>query len=155
MLAGLILAYRTLGGTAARPVDAGVALRAGHDATAAASTELARILDEGAPPGGGPAHPGRTALQGLRRRLDAAAQSLERIDVTSLDEPRAGAHALIAVAADELGWAVRLCAAPAYGSSAGMQGAADALRAHAETCLRDGAALLDASAAPEEVERSR
>ena len=150
-----MVAYRTLGGSAARPVDADMALRAAFDATAAASSDLSRVLEAGAPLGGAPMNRQRGGLQALRRRLDGAAQQLERIDITSLDERHAGAHALIAVAADELGWAVRLGAAPAYGASAGMQQAADALRAHATNCLRDGGALLEASGAAEEVERSR
>ena len=154
IVAGLILAYRTLGGTASRPVDPATALRAGLAATAGASAELASLLDEGAPLGAGPAHP-RGALIAMRRRLDAATQQLERVDAATLDDEPASAHALLVVAADELAWAVRLCAGSAYGTSQGMQQAADALRAHAAACLRDASALLETSARAEEVERSR
>ena len=153
ILVGLVLAYRTLGGTASQPVEPRTALRAGLDATAAASAELAAILDGGAPLGAGTGHPVRGALQSLRRRVDAAAQQVERIDAASLGDDLAGAHALAAVAVDELGWAVRLCAGPSYASSLGMQQAADALRAHADLCLRDGIARVERSGVAEEGQR--
>ena len=155
ILAGLVLAYRTMGGTATRQIEPGAALRASLTAASDLAAELRRTLAEGAPLGASPAGPVRGGLQALRRRLDATAQQLERIDVATLEEQPAAVHALIAVAVDELGWAVRLCAAPAYASSQGMHDAAGALQTHAAACLRDAAAALEPSAVAEEGEGSR
>lgn len=151
VLAGLVLAYRTLGGASAAAVDARALLRAvlaGAHSAGAEVTELAA-----APPLIGPRGPSApNAAKAVRRRLTGLAQQLETVDVASLDERDAGAHALLAVAVDELVWAAGICADESFSASDGMRAAVVALRDHATRCLHDAARVLVPSAPAEEVE---
>ena len=153
VLAGLVLAYRTLGGASGGAIDAGAlllsALGDAHDAAA----ELSKLAS--APPlagAGGPSAPNPARL--VRRRLTSLAQQLETVDVAPLDEHNAGAHALLAVAVDELVWAAAMCADDTFSTSDGMRTASAALRDHAIRCLHDAARILVRSAPGEEVERA-
>ena len=144
----LVAAYRLLGGSATRPVDPHVLLRAARDGAAAAVTELSETTDRGLPP-----EPGRASevLKPVRRRVDTASQQLQQIDVVHLGDDAAAAHALLAVAVDELSWALRLLQTPAYTGSAGMHQAFVALFEHAAQCVREAGAVDLGSVAPEEV----
>ena len=144
----LVAAYRMLGGSASRPVDPHVLLRAARDGAASALSELTETADRGLPQ-----EPGRAAdvLKPVRRRLDAASQQLQQVDVIRLGDDAAAAHALLAVAVDELSWAVRMLQSSAYAGSAGMQQACDALTEHAAQCLREASAVDLGSVVAEEV----
>lgn len=152
VLAGLILAYRTLGRGAATAVDPVALMRtvltaAGADV--AALDELATAMPLL------PTPPSAIATaRTLRRRFAALAQQLEGMDVATLDDARAGTHALLAVALDELVWAASLCADENYGTGEGMHTAVSALRTHAGRCLQDAAPLLGTSVGAKEVERA-
>lgn len=152
VLAGLIMAYRTLGRGAAATVDPVALMRtvltaAGADV--AALDELATAMPLL------PTPPSAIATaRTLRRRFLALAQQLEGVDVAALDDAHAGTHALLAAALDELVWAASLCADENYGTGEGMRTAVSALRTHAGRCLQDAAPLLSTSAVAEEVERA-
>ena len=153
ILAGLVLAYRTLGGASGGAIDvSALLLRVLGDAHGAAA-ELSELA--GAPPlagAGGPSAPNPARL--VRRRLTGLAQQLETVDVMGLDEHDAGAHALLAVAVDELVWAAGICADDTFSASEGMRTANAALRDHATRCLHDAAQILVQSSPPEESERT-
>jgi hypothetical protein len=154
VLAGLILAYRSLGGAAAsRSVDPQLVLRVTLDGTRSAVADLEETV-AAAPLLGARAVAAQGSARSLRRRLGGLGQQLAAIDAPSFDEPLATAHALLTVAVDELGWAAALCAGDSYAAAEGMRTAARALCAHAQSCLGDAAPLITASAAAEEVERS-
>lgn len=151
VLAGLVFAYRTFGGASGGAVDAGALLRRALGAARDAETELRELA--AAPPlagAGGPSAPNPARL--VRRRLTGLAQQLETVDVMSLDEHDAGAHALLAVAVDELVWAAGMCADDAFSAGEGMRTAVAALESHATSCLDDAARILGPS--PEELERA-
>lgn len=155
ILLGLIAAYRTLGGAAASEVNGTALMRSALSDATAVATELSSALQHPVIGAGQHPDPLRGAAAAWRRRSEGQAQQLARIDAAALDEPRAAAQALLAVAVDELAWAARLCAADAYASSEGMQAAAGVLCEHAHACLREAAALLGESGVAKEGERSR
>ena len=128
VVAGLIVAYRSIGRPATKIVDPLAVLRAVLDAATASS-----------------ATDSQDAARGARRRLEACAQELERVDASSLDEAGYGARAQLAVALDELVWWARLAEVGAEGSGLGMQRAAGALREDALRCLDDAGRTLAAS----------
>ena len=152
VLAGLVLAYRTLGGASSAPIDGRALLLLVLAAARTAAAELDE-LSLAAPLIGarGPAAP--DPANALRRRMLGLAQQLETIDVASLDEHDAGAHALLAVAVDELVWGAGICAGDTFSASEGMRTANAVLRDHATRCLHDAARILVQSAPPEELER--
>lgn len=153
VLAGLILAYRTLGGASGAAPDGSALLLAALGAAQGAAAELSELA--AAPPLAGPGGPSASNPARLvRRRLTGVAQQLETVDVMSLDEQDAGAHALLAVAVDELVWAAGICADDTFSASEGMRTASAALRDHATRCLHDAARILVRSAPAEEVERA-
>lgn len=155
VVAGLFLAYRMFGGAAAsRPVDALLLLRTALDAGRTAAADL-RESAATAPLLGPRAVAAQGTARALRRRLSGVGQQLLAIDAPALEEPAATAHALLSLAVEELGWAAALCGSDGFAAGDGMRAAADALVAHATSCLDDAAPLLDASAAAEEVERPR
>lgn len=151
VFAGLVLAYRSLGRDTAAHVDPSALMRSVLTAAGGAASELDE-LTAAMPPLPPPPPSLLNSAKGLRRRLTGFSQQLEAVDVAALDESHAGAHALVAVAVDELMWAASLCTDEHYGAGDGMRAAADALRAHAGRCLQDAAPLLSASAVAEEVE---
>lgn len=153
VLAGLVLAYRTFGGASGGAIDVAALLRRALADANEAAAELSELA--AAPPlagAGGPSAPNPAKL--LRRRLTGLTQQLETVDVMSLDEHDAGAHALIAVAVDELVWAAGICADDAFSAGEGMRTAVTALVGHATSCLHDAARILVRSAPGEEVERA-
>lgn len=152
VLAGLVLAYRTLGGADRAPPDARALLLPVLAAAHSAAAEL-NTLSAAAPLIGarGPATP--NPAKALRRQMGGLAQQLETLDVASLDEHDSGAHALLAVAVTELEWAAGMCADDAFDSGEGMRSAVLALCGHAALCLDDASRILVESAPPEEVER--
>ena len=150
VLAGLVLAYRTFGGASGGAIDVhALLLRVLGDAHLAAA-ELSDLA--AAPPLAGARGPAPNAAKVWRRRLTGLLQQLESVDVVSLDERESGAHALLAVAVDELGWAAGIGADDTFSASDGMRTAAAALRDHATRCLTDAARILGSSAPAEEVE---
>ena len=153
VLAGLVLAYRTFGGASGAAIAvSALLLRVLADANNAVVelTELAA-----APPLAGARGPSApNPANAVRRRLTGLAQQLETVDAASLDEHTAGAHALLAVAVDELVWAAGMCADDTFSASEGMRTAVAALDAHATSCLDDAARLLVESSPSEEVERA-
>ncbi|HEX6539422.1 MAG TPA: hypothetical protein VF155_09600 [Candidatus Dormibacteraeota bacterium] len=152
VLAGLILAYRTLGRGTAATLDPVALMRT---VLSAAGDDLAGLGELATATPLLPTPPSAIATaRTLRRRFGALAQQLQGVDVVALDDSSAGAHALLAVAVDELVWAASLCADENYGSGDGMRAAVGALRTHAARCLQDAAPLLRASAVAEEVERA-
>ena len=153
VLAGLVFAYRTFGGASSGVVDVhALLLRVlGHAHLAAA--ELSELA--AAPPltsARGPAGP--NPAKALRRRLTGLSQQLETVDIASLDERNSAAHALLAVAVDELVWAAGMCADDAFSSGEGMRTAVAALVGHATRCLSDAGQILVRSAPSEEIERA-
>lgn len=153
VLAGLVLAYRTLGGASSAPVDGRALLLLVLAAAQSAAAELTE-LSRAAPLIGARRPAAPNPSNALRRRMLGLAQQLETIDVASLDEHDAGAHALLDVAVDELVWAAGICADDTFSASEGMRTANAALRDHATRCLHDAARILAQSAAVEEVERT-
>ena len=153
VLAGLVLAYRTLGGASGGAIDvSALLLRVLGDARLAAA-ELSELAS--APPlAGARGQAAPNPARALRRKLTGLSQQLESVDVVALDERDSGAHALLAVAVDELGWAAGICADDTFGASEGMRTANAALRDHAVQCLHDAAGILAQSAPAEEVERA-
>ena len=152
VLFGLVLAYRTFGGASSAAIDVHALLLTVLDGAHGAAAELTELA--AAAPLIGLRSPGApNPAKALRRRISGLAQQLETVDVASLDEADAGAHALLAVAVDELVWAAGMCADDAFGAGDGMRTAVVALRDHATRCLHDAAAILVRSA-PEEVERA-
>jgi hypothetical protein len=153
VLGGLVLAYRTFGGASAAAVDAPALLRTVLAAARPAATEL-HELSLAAPLIGarGPAAPNPAKV--VRRRLSGLSLQLESVDVGSLDDRYAGAHALLAAAVDELVWAAGMCADDTFSASEGMRTAVAALDGHAASCLHDAGRILESSAPAEEVERA-
>ena len=155
VLAGLILAYRSLGGAAAsRTIDPLVLLRAALDASRNAAADLEESA-AAAPLVGPRAVAAQGAARALRRRLSGVGQQLLTIDPPTLDERCAAAHASLTVAVDELGWAAALCASDGYAAGDGMRAAVRTLCSHAVSCLDEAAPLLSVSTASEVVERTR
>ena len=148
----LVLAYRSFGGAASRPPDPValmlVALAGGETAAAALDEAVASgSVVSGAATG----QQSPDSLRGARRLLDGCGQQLQQLDPAVLGEPSAGAHALLSVAVDELGWAVRLLQTPGYAGGAGMQAAVADLLTHAVRCLSDARGMLPWSDAAEVV----
>ena len=150
VLAGLVLAYRSLGRPAAVTIDSAAVLRSTLTATEAAASDLAEVAGA-APMIGARAGSSAASAKALRRRLTGLSQQLELVDPHELDERDQSAHALLEVSIDELSSAVGMCATDAYASSDGMRTAVSALLDHAGRCLQDAAALV---ASAEEVERA-
>ena len=153
VLAGLVLAYRTLGGASGGQIDVRALLLAALGDAHDTAAELSHLADE--PPltgAGGQSAPNPARL--VRRRLTGVAQQLETVDVASLDEQCASAHALLSVAVDELVWAAGMSADDAFSSGEGMRTAVAALVGHATRCLNDAGQILVRSAPAEEVERA-
>lgn len=152
VLFGLVLAYRTFGGSSSAAIDVHALLRTVLDGAQRAAAELSELSV--AAPLIGPRGPGApNPAKALRRRLSGLAQQLETVDVAALDEDDGSAHALLSVAVDELVWAAGMCAGDTFSASEGMRTAVVALRDHATRCLHDAARMLVGSA-PEEVERA-
>jgi len=137
VVAGLILAYRSIGRPATQIVDPLAVLRAVLDAAIAAS-----------------AADSHDASHGARRRIEACAQQLETIDASSLDEAGDDARAKLAVAVDELIWWTRLSERGAQSPSPGIQRAAGALHEDALHCLDGAGRALASSEAAKVRERS-
>ena len=153
VLGGLVLAYRTFGGASGAAIDVGaLLLRVLGDAHLGVA-ELSELA-AAAPLAGarGPSAP--NPAKALHRRLTSLSHQLESVDGVSLDERAAGAHALLAVAVDELVWAAGICADDSFGAAEGMRTASAALRDHAVRCLHDAAGILAQSFPAEEVERA-
>ncbi|MBV8527377.1 MAG: hypothetical protein JOZ75_03590 [Candidatus Dormibacteraeota bacterium] len=153
VLFGLVLAYRTFGGAAAAAIDVAATLRAVLDAAQGAGRDL-QHLSEAPPSLGARAAGAPNPAKALRRRLSGLSQQLETIDAACLDEHESGAHALLAVAVDELVWAAGMCADDTFSASEGMRTAVATLGDHARSCLGDAALILGSSAPAEEVERA-
>ncbi|MFN2582898.1 MAG: hypothetical protein ABR498_09185 [Candidatus Dormibacteria bacterium] len=143
-LAGLVVAYRMFGGSSTSDVDVAAVMRTAGGALLTLSADLEEWTHE--------REPGTSST--LRRRAEAQAQQLERVDPVELDDAAARVHALLATAADELSWAARVCAAQGFAGSEGLQHAADVLIAHARSCLAQVTASAPAaSGAAEERDR--
>ncbi|MGH7687526.1 MAG: hypothetical protein ACREN2_12025 [Candidatus Dormibacteria bacterium] len=150
VLAGLVLAYRSLGRPAAVTIESAAVLRSTLTATERAASDLAELA-RAAPMIGADAGSEAGTAKALRRRLTGLSQQLELVDPHELDESDESAHALLEVSIDELSSAAGMCATDAYASSDGMRTAVSALLEHAGRCLHDAATLV---ASAEEVERA-
>lgn len=150
VLAGLVIAYRSLGRPAAVTIDSAAVLRSTLASTEAAASDLADLAGV-APLIGARAASSAGNAKALRRRLTGLSQQLELVNPHELDERDQSAHALLEVSIDELGSAAGMCATDAYASSDGMRTAVSALLEHAGNCLQDATALV---ASAEEVERA-
>lgn len=129
ILAGLVVAYRSLGRPASEVVDPQQLMRivldaAREDATAAS---------------------GRDALRSARRRIEACLQQLERIDVAAVDENGYAVRSRLVLALNELSWWIRLRESDSYVAGTGMARAAGVLHRDATARLDEAGRLLEAS----------
>jgi hypothetical protein len=129
ILAGLVVAYRSLGRPATEVVDPTRVMRVVLDAARDAATTA----------------PGRDALRDARRRIEGCLQQLERIDVGSLDENGYAVKTRLVLALNELSWWARLRESDAYVADTGMEGAADLLHRDAAARLDEVKGLLESS----------
>lgn len=121
---GLVLAYRSIGASAARapaPIDAAALTRT--------LDEIVALLSGEVPPTESAAHQARRLAAGVSL---AAAQAA----VTPNPE-RASASTLIGAAAEDCGWAARMAETSGYADNPGLRAAAAALLDHARRCLEE------------------
>ena len=149
----LVLAYRSFGGAASRPPDPIALMRLALDGGETAAVALAEAIAGGTVVSMRPSTAGAAdSLRATRRLLDGCGQQLQQLDPATLAEPGLGAHALLTVAVDELGWAVRLLQTPGYAGGAGLQAAVADLRSHAGSCLSEARGMLPPSGAAKEID---
>ena len=148
----LVLAYRSFGGAASRPPDPIALMRLALDGGETAAAALAEAVAGGTVVTTGTSVAASAdSLRATRRLLDGCGQQLQQLDPVTLAEPALGAHVLLTVAVDELGWALRLLQTPGYAGGAGMQAAVADLRSHAGSCLSEARGLLPPSGVAKEI----
>ncbi|MBJ7609896.1 MAG: hypothetical protein JF887_10785 [Candidatus Dormibacteraeota bacterium] len=134
----LIAAYRSLGGSSGRPVEARTLLGSLHAQLQESVDHLSSWLDSPDALAAEAARTGRRGAAGVQQTLDGIPNPV------TLDDADAAARALLAAAAEDSAWAWRLVQADA--DSPGLTAAVIALRDHAADCCAAAAGLLAADA---------
>jgi hypothetical protein len=143
----LIAAYRSLGGSAPRPVDTPALLAMLHAQLRSSLDGLSSWVDAPAPHAAD-----EEAARAGRRRTAGVQQTLDSLPpTTALGEDDAAARALLVAAAEDAAWAWRIVQAD--GASPGLSAAVIALRNHAAECCAAAEGLLGHAAGGEPGDR--